>query len=92
MFAMISAGMVRKITSEVQKGKREKYSGRQNGCNQFRRPRNVHEYVNPKDCDADLTIGDNFSQKVIKYWTDSQKATKRESLMNEHNAAVGRLV
>ena len=94
MIAMVSAGIVEHVTNQLDQGKRELVKLSKNDCMNInlRRPRNPEEYVSVHDCNADVVKGEIQAREMMLTWIHSLKANEKEMQMNEHNAAVGRMV
>ena len=94
MIAMVSAGIVEHVTNQLDQGKREMVKISKTDCMEInvRRPRNPAEYVSVHDCNADVVKGENQAKGMLDAWIQSLKASEKEIQMNEHNAAVGRMV
>ena len=91
---MVSAGIVEHVTNQLDQGKRELVKLSKNDCMNInlRRPRNPEEYVSVHDCNADVVKGEIQAREMMLTWIHSLKANEKEMQMNEHNAAVGRMV
>jgi len=92
MIAMASAGMVEHVTDQMDRGKREQSKVSMNACKNARRPRNPDEYVSVRDCDSNVVLGELHAREIMQKWIRSLKANEKEMQMNEHNAAIGRMV
>ena len=92
MIAMASAGMVEHVTDQLDRGKREKSKVSIRDCKNARQPRNPDEYVSVRDCDSDVFQGEYHARELMHKWIRSLKANEKEKQMNEHNAAIGRMV